>query len=247
MVPAAWELSKIEEQCQGQDRCFKEEIIETQAATPQTILGSSPGKDGFCNALTTHDKTATWQNLFWWNYRNNAHNPKKLSWVWVLIKMVSVAWLNDGCSNHFWNDGKLPSDYTAQHTRRQSYYYCPHLSGTVFHTMSQCKSEMLLNDTAYCAIRLTYFIQIRTSSRNKQTSILPTFRPIIDLCFLLSTSFYLPWRHKNVPLTSKSPHHYDTVWTHRILVFCQGKFVETTTDIVRPHDILLHIDNSKLL
>lgn len=52
----------------------------------------SPGEGSFRTLETKHNRTAPHSYLFQrGDYRNKGHNPKKMTWVFALVKMVSVA------------------------------------------------------------------------------------------------------------------------------------------------------------
>jgi hypothetical protein len=56
-VPVARKLSTIEESREDES-CFEEEIAETKARTPKTVLRSIPGEDNFCCSEIRHDRRA---------------------------------------------------------------------------------------------------------------------------------------------------------------------------------------------
>jgi hypothetical protein len=73
--------------------CFGEEITETEATTPKTVLGSGPNEDGFCSSETKHDRrTALRQNLFVSARRLQElrSQTRNLSWVRVPVKKLGL-------------------------------------------------------------------------------------------------------------------------------------------------------------
>jgi hypothetical protein len=78
--------------------CLCLETRKIEVRTPKNCLSSSLGEGGSCNSETKHDRrTAPGSVIFFdeeitGNYRNKGHNNEKLSWVRVLVNMVSVSW-----------------------------------------------------------------------------------------------------------------------------------------------------------
>jgi hypothetical protein len=72
--------------------CFKEKIKETQAMVPKTVLGLCPIKGSVCSSETKHDRRMVpRQKLFYDEITEaEATTAKNLSWVQVLMKMISV-------------------------------------------------------------------------------------------------------------------------------------------------------------
>jgi hypothetical protein len=73
--------------------CFEEEIIETNATTPKSVLGSSPDKEVLCSCKTKHRRrTVPKQNVFVWERRLQElrSQTRKLSWVRVSVKILSL-------------------------------------------------------------------------------------------------------------------------------------------------------------
>jgi hypothetical protein len=70
----------------------QKDILE-RSKLRKSVLGSSPGKDGFCSSEAKHDRrTAPRLKLFQrGDFMNQGHNSEKLSWVRVPARMVSEA------------------------------------------------------------------------------------------------------------------------------------------------------------
>jgi hypothetical protein len=52
----ARKLRMIQEQRQDQSSFFEQEITETKAETPKTVLGLNSGEDCFCSSETKQDR-----------------------------------------------------------------------------------------------------------------------------------------------------------------------------------------------
>jgi hypothetical protein len=78
IIPVARELNTIEEQRQDRN-CIGERIKEPRSQTRTSVLGSSPGENGFCGSKTKHDRrTALSPKLFvsTRKLRNKGQNPE---------------------------------------------------------------------------------------------------------------------------------------------------------------------------
>jgi hypothetical protein len=75
--------------------CFEEEISETTATTPKTVLGLIPGECGFCSSETKYGRrTAPEQKLFVLGRRlqEQGSQSRENSWVRVPVKLFFVLW-----------------------------------------------------------------------------------------------------------------------------------------------------------
>lgn len=68
------------------DVCFEEKITETNTTTPQNCT-----ENGFCCSQTKHYRLSAPDTKLLADCRNKGQDTEKLSWVWKLTRMFSVA------------------------------------------------------------------------------------------------------------------------------------------------------------